>query len=187
MTRWGYARVSTDDQSLDLQLDALAAAGVEPDAIISDMMSGARSSRPGLDALLARIEPGDTLVIWRLDRLGRSMLHLADLLDQFRSREIKLKSLTEGLDTDTPSGRMIFGVLSSLAEYERESIVERVRAGLAATVRRGTKLGRPRGLTAGQRQHAEQLRAEGKSFSEIAAIFGVSPSTVFRNVAAASS
>ena len=127
---FGYVRVSTADQSLDLQTDSMTRAGILPDAVFSDVASGRKADRPGLMAMLAQLGEGDTVVVWRLDRLGRSMLHLADLLGRFQSWGIRFKSVTDGVDTGTATGRMIFGVLSSLAEYERESIVERVRAGL---------------------------------------------------------
>lgn len=180
---FGYARVSTSDQSLDLQVDELTKSGVLAEAIYSDVMSGSRDDRPGLSAVLAAASEGDTIVVWRLDRFGRSTLHLADLLSQLQKRRVRFRSLREGVDTGTAAGRMVFGVLSSLAEYERESIVERVRAGLAASKRRGVKLGRPRGLTVSQREHAAELQRAGKSYAAIGDLMGVSASTVYRNLA----
>lgn len=126
----GYARVSTDDQNINLQVDALKAAGVEAGRIFSDHgVSGGKSTRPGLDALLADAIEGDTIVIWRLDRLGRSVIHLATLAEDFRKRGIGLRSLTDGVDTSTATGRLVYGLLSTLAEFERETIRERVKAG----------------------------------------------------------
>ena len=177
---WGYARVSDDSQSLNLQLDALKRAGIERRMIFTDQLSGARSDRPGLDALLHEITPGQTLCVWRLDRLGRSVSHLVGLLEDFGHRGIMFKSLTEAIDTRTPSGRMIFGVLAALASYERELTVERVRAGMRAAAARNIHLGRPRSLSWPQRALARQLRSEGQSLKQIAAIFEVHPATISR-------
>ena len=177
---WGYARVSTPDQSLDLQTDALIRAGVCRTRIFADMASGAKADRAGLTALLSVVEPGHTVCVWRLDRLGRSIINLADLLERLRERNVELQSLTEGIDTRTAAGRMIYGVLSSLAAYEREVTIERVRAGMRAAAKRGIHVGRRPGLTVGQANHARELRDQGKSLSEIAAVFRVSRSTVHR-------
>lgn len=179
---WGYARVSGENQSLNLQLDALRNAGIADDMIFTDQVSGAKAERSGLTKLLAVISSGDTLVIWRLDRLGRSLSHLAALLDELRQRDIGLRSLNEAIDTTTASGRMIFAITASQASYERELIVERVRAGMQAAARRGSHLGRPRSLTTPQREHAATLRAQGQSYNQIAALFRVSASTIYRNV-----
>ena len=179
---WGYARVSDDAQSLDLQLDALRAAGVEPKMIFTDQVSGARLGRPGLDALLEAATAGDNIVVWRLDRLGRSVTHLVQLLEGFRSRGVALRSLTEAIDTSSAAGRMIFNVLAALASYERELIIERVRAGMRAAAARRVHQGRPRSLSFPQRQHAFELRNQGKSLKQIAAVFGVHPATISRSV-----
>lgn len=177
---WGYQRVSTFDQSTDLQTDALVRVGVSPERIFTDTMSGAKGDRPGLAALMAALEPGDTLCVWRLDRLGRSVINLANILEELRDRNIELRSITEGIDTGTAAGRMIYGCLSSLSAYEREVTIERVRAGMSAAKRRGVHVGRRRGLTTGQADHARELKAQGKSLGEIAAVFRVSRSTVHR-------
>ena len=179
---WGYARVSDDSQSLNLQLDALQAAGVDSKMIFTDQVSGARSDRPGLSALLENVGSGDCLAVWRLDRLGRSVAHLVQMLEDFGMRGIMFKSLTEAIDTSSPGGRMIFNVLAALACYERELIVERVRAGMRAAAARNVHLGRPRSLSLPQRLHARELRSEGQSLKRIAALFKVHPATISRCV-----
>lgn len=179
---WGYARVSDDAQSLNLQIDALRSAGIPDEMILSDCASGARKSREGLDRLLEMISPNDQVVVWRLDRLGRSVCHLASLLEALNERQVTFRSLTESIDTQTPSGRMLYSIMASLAAYERELVVDRVRAGMTAAARRGVHLGRPRSLSLPQRQHASQMRAAGRSYKEIAALFRVHPSTVYRAI-----
>ncbi len=140
----GYARVSTLEQTLDLQKDALNAAGCE--IVYEDTISGAKAERPGLQKALDYMRKGDTLVVWRLDRLGRSLKHLIDLMTKLEERDIGFKSLTEQLDTTTPGGRLIFHLFASLAEFERDLIRERTQAGLLAARARGRKGGRPRSL-----------------------------------------
>ena len=179
---WGYARVSDDAQSLDLQLDALQRAGVDPKMIFTDQVSGVRSDRPGLTALLGNMVEGDCLAVWRLDRLGRSVAHLVHMLEDFGTRGIMFKSLTEAIDTSSPAGRMIFNVLAALASYERELVVERVRAGMRAAASRNVHLGRPSSLSLPQRLHARELRSRGQSLKEIAALFEVHPATISRCV-----
>ena len=126
--RYGYARVSTKDQDAGLQEDAVRDYGI--DHFYRDVISGTTTSRPQLDALLEMLMPGDTLVIWKLDRLGRSLSHLALLSDELRSRGVRLVSLTEGMDTNTSTGRLLFGIMASMAQFERDLIVERTKAGL---------------------------------------------------------
>lgn len=139
----GYARVSTADQDLSLQLDALCDAGCRDEQIFLDRASGARSARPGLDACLETLCPGDTLVVWRLDRLGRSMTHLVTLIEQLLERQVKFRSLCDGaIDTTTASDELIFNIFSALAQFERRLIQERTRAGLAAARARGRRGGR---------------------------------------------
>ena len=181
---WGYARISDDAQSLNLQFDALRAAGIEDKMVFADQASGTRTDREGLARLLAQSERGDTITVWRLDRLGRSVAHLSGLLEELQQREIGFRSLTEAIDTKTPSGRMIFAIMASLAAYERELIVERVRAGMRAAALRGAHLGRPRSLTRPQRMHAAKMRADGFSYKQIAAVFRVHPSTIYRSITA---
>jgi DNA invertase Pin-like site-specific DNA recombinase len=139
----GYARVSTQEQELALQLDALEKAGCQKNKIFIDKISGAKSQRPGLDQCLAVLKPGDTLVVWRLDRLGRSMAHLVCLIEELKGKGIGFKSLCDGdIDTTTASGELIFNIFSSLAQFERRLIQERTRAGLAAARARGILGGR---------------------------------------------
>ena len=150
----GYARVSTNDQDLALQLHALAGAGVEDSYLFTDVLTGARADRPGLTAMLTTAAAGDTIVMWRLDRLGRSVLHLADLAEQLRERGVGLRSLSDGVDTSTIGGRLLYGLLSVLAEFERETIKDRVRAGIAAARRAGVHCGRRAALKPEHVAHA---------------------------------
>lgn len=143
MSLYGYARVSTIDQDLALQLDALKHAGCEDAFIFTDKMPGAKSERPGLDACLAKLQTGDTLLVWRLDRLGRSMAHLVTLVEALRKKGIEFKSICDGaIDTTTASGELVFNIFSALAQFERRLIQERTRAGLQAARARGKTGGR---------------------------------------------
>jgi DNA invertase Pin-like site-specific DNA recombinase len=173
----GYARVSTPDQSLDLQRDALAKAGCE--RVFNDKASGARSDRRGLARALSHVRAGDTLVVCKLDRLGRTVRGLIDLVGDLRQRGVQFRSLTDSIDTGTPAGRLFFNVMASLAEMERELIQERTRAGLAAAKARGRNGGRPRKLTTEQVKHARRLLAD-LPVAEVAAMFGVERSTLWR-------
>ena len=140
----GYARVSTDDQDLTLQIDSLIGLGVNRDEIFTDKVSGAKTERPGLDACLGHLQQGDTLVVWRLDRLGRSMHHLVELIEDLRNRGIGFRSVSDGfIDTTSASGELIFHIFSALAQFERRLIQERTRAGLASARARGRLGGRP--------------------------------------------
>lgn len=141
----GYARVSTKEQSFDLQLDALHKAGCK--VIHQDIASGARAKRPALDDMLSRLREGDVIVVWKLDRLGRSLKHLVDLVDQLGKQEVGLQSLQDPIDTTTPQGRLNFNIFSALAEFERDLIGERTKAGLKAARARGRLGGRPKGLS----------------------------------------
>lgn len=170
----GYARVSTRDQSTALQIDALRRAGV--DEIHEESGSGVKA-RPVLAALLARLVDGDVLAVWRLDRLGRSSRDVILTIDDLRQRGIVIRSLTEGLDTSTPTGRAFAGLLAVLAELERETLLERVKAGIAAA-RADGRHGRPRTWTADQIRHAHQLAAEGLSVRAIARRIGLPRSTL---------
>jgi DNA invertase Pin-like site-specific DNA recombinase len=139
----GYARVSKQEQELNLQLDALLKAGCEKSRIFIDKISGAKDQRPGLDECLAELKQGDTLIVWRLDRLGRSMHHLVLLIEELREKGIRFKSICDGaIDTTTASGELIFNIFSSLAQFERRLIQERTRAGLEAARSRGRNGGR---------------------------------------------
>ncbi len=143
--KMGYARVSTRDQNLDLQVDALKAAGCE--RIYQDVASGARTVRPALDELLGQLRAGDVLVIWKLDRMGRSLKHLVELVGSLMERKVGLLSLNDPIDTTSAQGRLVFNLFASLAEFERELIRERTQAGLSAARARGRVGGRPKGLS----------------------------------------
>lgn len=141
----GYARVSTRDQNLDLQTDALKLAGCE--RVYKDVASGAKTARPALDELLSQLRAGDVVVIWKLDRLGRSLQHLVELVGDLMTREVGLLSLNDPIDTTSAQGRLVFNLFASLAQFERELIRERTQAGLSAARARGRVGGRPRGLS----------------------------------------
>lgn len=143
--RIGYARISTRDQSFDLQVDALQKA--QCDEIFKEVTSGAKTARPVLDDLLSRLRTGDILVIWKLDRLGRTLKHLVYLTNELMERQIGLISLNDPIDTTTPQGRLVFNIFASLAEFERDLIRERTQAGLRAARARGRRGGRPGGLS----------------------------------------
>ncbi|MCV6574667.1 MAG: recombinase family protein [Cohaesibacter sp.] len=176
----GYVRVSDSDQTEDLQIDALKAAGCE--AIYGDHgVSGSITERKGLSELLASLKHGDTLVVWKLDRLGRSTIHLLQLLDDLRQRGIDFIAITQGIDTTTAIGRMLYGQLAVFAEFEREQISERTKAGMAAAKKRGKHIGRPRKLSDNQIARAKTLvRAKKQSISTIAQKWDVSPTTLNR-------
>jgi DNA invertase Pin-like site-specific DNA recombinase len=176
----GYARVSTAEQSPAHQVDALRRVGVAAGDIHVDRASGSKGSRPALDLVLRLLHSGDTLVITRLDRLGRSMLHLVTLGAQLRDREVGLRVLEHGLDTGTAEGRAMFGMLSVLAEFQRELIAANTRDGLASARARGRKGGRKPKLTPAQAAHAQQLYdAREHTVAEIAALLGVARTTVY--------
>ena len=180
MANIGYMRVSTTDQTTDLQEDALDAIGCEK--IFRDEISGSTTVRPGLDACLVHLRKGDVLVVWRLDRLGRSLNHLIELVEQLKSRDIGIRSLTESIDTQTPGGQLIFHVFGAIAEFERSIIRERVRAGLNAARARGRVGGRPRVVTDSKATAIAAMRKQGLSTSEICASLGVSRATYFRTI-----
>ncbi|MBY5119753.1 recombinase family protein [Enterobacter cloacae] len=174
----GYVRVSTNDQNTALQRNALECAGCE--LIFEDKMSGKTSERPGLKKVLRTLSEGDTLVVWKLDRLGRSMRHLVTLIEDLRGRGINFRSLTDSIDTSTPMGRFFFHVMGALAEMERELIVERTRAGLAVARQQGRIGGRRPKLTAEQWAQAGRLLEAGESRQRVALIFDVGMSTLYR-------
>ena len=177
----GYARVSTKDQQLDLQIDALKKAGCQK--IYQEVQSGAKSDRPVLQELLAHLREGDVLVIWKLDRLGRSLRHLVDIVAQLNARKIGLQSLNDPVDTTTSHGRLTFNLFASLAEFERDIIRERTQAGLSAARARGRCGGRPSGLSSHAESiacAAETLYLERKlSVREIAQKLHISKSTLY--------
>ncbi len=177
----GYVRVSTDDQSVDLQVNALTDCD---ELYIDHGVSGAAVERPELSRLLADLEPGDHVVVWRLDRLGRSLQHLIELSNDFRDRDVAFSSITDNVDTSTSSGRLFFGIMATLAEFERELISERITAGMAAAKARGSAVGRPKRMSGEQVAQARQWVIEGKARREIARLFRVSPATLYRHLAA---
>ncbi|MBA2658363.1 MAG: recombinase family protein [Nitrosospira sp.] len=174
----GYARVSTQDQNLDLQIDALTKAGCKK--IFDDKISGSRAERPGLAKALEMLREGDTLAVWKLDRLGRSVKNLVDLVSELHKQGIQFKSLTDAIDTGTPSGRFFFHVMASLAEMERELTVERTRAGLEVARQLGRKGGRKRQMTDSKIESAKKLLANGVPPRDVAKNLGVSVPTLYR-------
>jgi DNA invertase Pin-like site-specific DNA recombinase len=177
----GYARVSTDEQNLALQLDALKQADCK--RVFKDVGSGSLKHRPELDACLEFLVAGDTLVVWRLDRLGRGLKHLIDAIEQLHAREIGFRSLTEQIDTTTSGGMLQFHIFGALAEFERQIIRERTRAGLAAARARGRLGGRPPLLTAEKLDAARMMREQKRTMPEIARALGVSRATLYRHLA----
>lgn len=178
--RVGYARVSTDDQNLDLQLDALRLAGCA--LTFSDHgVSGAVTNRDGLSEALEALRPGDTLVVWKLDRLGRSLRFLIDLIEDFRARGCGFISLTDGIDTTTNTGRLVFHIIAAIAEFERALISERTRAGMSAARARGQHIGRPRLLTELEVIEAHRFISDrAVTMGEIADDLDVSTDTLMR-------
>lgn len=176
----GYMRVSTTDdrQSVDLQRDALLAAGVDERCLSQDRASGARDDRPGLKACLADLRRGDVLVVWKLDRLGRSLSHLIRIVDGLKERGVAFRSLTEAMDTTTPHGEFLFNLFGSLAQYERALIAERVSAGLAAARRRGRKGGRPPVIDAERMEQIVAALNGGASKASVCRTFNVPRSTL---------
>jgi len=180
----GYARVSTSGQDVALQRDALTDAGCA--RIFAETASGAYRDRPELARLLDYLRPGDTLTVWKLDRLGRSLPHLVEIITGLAERGIGFRSLTEGLDTDTPGGRLIFHVMAALAAFERDIIRERTLAGLAAARTQGRVGGRRPKLSAAQLATVRRMHAgDGRSVAELAELFAVSRQTVYRALAGA--
>ena len=177
----GYARVSTKDQNLDLQLDALRSHGCEK--FFTDTVSGAKSVRPGLDKILKEARPKDVIVIWKLDRLGRSLKHLVELVAELNQRDIGLRSLNDPIDTTTAQGRLVFNIFASLAEFEREIIRERTNAGLAAARARGRVGGRKPGLDEDAQRKARIAASyyeEGMPVNQIAKDLDISKATLYK-------
>lgn len=173
----GYARVSTDDQNPDLQLDALKRAGCQK--IYVDKASGAKRQRPKLNKCLDTLDADDVLIVWKLDRLGRSLHDLIGFLDDLKERKIQFQSLTESIDTQTPTGRAMWQMIGILAELERSLIQERTQAGRAAAQARGVKMGRKPKLTPQQIKHACKLIEEGQSPAHVAKLLNVARSTLY--------
>ena len=177
----GHARISTDGQELTLQQDALTQAGCA--RVFSDTASGSLDDRPQLVQVLDYLRDGDTLVVWRLDRLGRSLKHLVATVGELEARGVGFRSLTESIDTTTPVGRLIFHVFAALAEFERDLIRERTHAGLAAARARGRRGGRPRTMTLEKVAVARQLHASGEhTVAAIASTLGVSRASIYRHL-----
>jgi DNA invertase Pin-like site-specific DNA recombinase len=177
----GYARVSTLDQNPGLQDDELRAAGCY--RVFTDHASGASAQRPTLDQVLDQLRPGDTLVVWRLDRLGRSLRHLIDVVTSLEARGVGFRSLRENIDTTTPTGRLVFHMFGALAEFERDLIRERSKAGLAAARARGRNGGRPPKMTPDKAALARRMHDEGThTLEEIARVLGVGRSTIVRSL-----
>ena len=183
----GYTRVSTVGQDPTLQFEALRAAGVQDRDVFSDVTSGSKnaSDRPGMKNLLAYATAGDTVVVWRIDRLGRSLLDVLNTVNLLRDRDVKIKSVADGIDPETSSGRLMLGMLATLAEYERELITERVNAGIAAAKSQGVRFGRPpvdpevinRKLAI-----VAEERAKGRSAEKAASLVGWSRATLYRHL-----
>ncbi|HAT2585862.1 TPA: recombinase family protein [Citrobacter freundii] len=180
--QYGYARVSTFDQNLEMQLEALNR--LECDHIFEDKISGAKSKRPGLNMMMKKLRPGDTVVVWKLDRLGRSLIHLVDLLRYFRSNNIEFISITEGIRISTSIGRFAYTMLSAAAEMERENIIERTRAGLAVARAKGRIGGRKRVMTTDIVSRARNMFSNGATLRQVALVLEVSEKTVYKYIPA---
>ena len=180
----GYMRVSTTDsrQSTDLQRDALIAAGVDARHIYDDTASGAKVDRDGLRRCFDYLKKDDVLVVWKLDRLGRSLPHLVELLETLKGRGVQFRSLTEGMDTTTPAGELLFNIVGSLAQFERSLIRERVSAGVIAARKRGRVGGRPRAISDERMEAIEAALASGQSKAAVARAFEVDRSTLHREL-----
>jgi len=182
----GYTRVSTAGQDARLQLDALVGAGVQKRDVFADVTSGTRAGvdRPGMAKLLSYAEPGDTVVVWRVDRLGRSLIDVLNTVNLLRDRGVHLRSVSDGIDPATSAGRMMLNMLATLAEYERELIVERVNAGIASARERGTRFGRPPAdpaVIADKLAIANDARARGRTAQDAARLVGWSRATFYRH------
>lgn len=186
----GYTRVSTASQDAQLQLDALVDSGVQKRDVFADVTSGSRTAieRPGMKRLLDYVEPGDTVAVWRIDRLGRSLIDVLNTVNLLRDKGVKIRSLSDGIDPETTSGRLMLGMLATLAEYERELIVERVNAGIAAAKQSGTRFGRPPvdpAVIAEKLDIAQGARKKGRTAAEAASLVGWSRATLYRHQQAA--
>jgi len=174
----GYARVSTNEQNLESQIDLLNQAGCEK--IFSDKISGSRKDRPGLQQAISHFRPGDTLIVLKLDRLGRGLKNLIKLVEDLEKKGIHFQSLTEGINTSTPGGKFFFHILGALAQMERELLIERTQIGLKAARKRGRIGGRPRKMTSSKVESAEKLLIQGVPAKEIAKNLNISLPTLYR-------
>ena len=181
----GYIRVSSDSdrQTTDLQRDALLDAGVDLRHLFEDHISGAKDDRPGLIKAMEFVQPGDVLIVWKLDRLGRCLSHLLEIIKTLRSNQVEFRSLTEGMDTTTPSGELLFHVFGALAQYERALTRERVMAGLAAAKRRGRHGGRPLAITGEKLEAIISALNDGMSKAAVCRNFNVKRSTLIDTLA----
>ena len=177
----GYMRVSSDSdrQTTDLQKDSLLKAGVDERHLFEDRMSGAKDNRPGLTSALEFLKKGDVLVVWKLDRLGRSLPHLVKIIEELREKDIGFKSLTENMDTTTPQGELFFHMFGALAQYERSLARERIMAGLEAAQKRGRKGGRPRALNQEKIDAIISMLKDGASKAQICRTFSIPRSTLY--------
>ena len=179
--KYGYARVSTEDQNTALQLAALKKAGCKT-VFKDEGISGATAQRPALLRCLKALQAGDTLIVWKLDRLGRSLRDLIHMLDELKQRGVKFRSLTEAIDTDTATGRAMWQMIGVLAELERSLITERTRAGVKAAQKRGVRFGRKPKLFPAQVAHARQLIQSGQRVQKVAALLSVGRVTLYRHL-----
>nr|WP_257213638.1 recombinase family protein [Rhodococcus pyridinivorans] len=182
--------MSTASQDAQLQLDALVDSGVQTRDVFADVTSGSRTAieRPGMKRLLDYVESGDTVVVWRIDRLGRSLIDVLNTVNLLRDKGVKIQSLSDGIDPETTSGRLMLGMLATLAEYERELIIERVNAGIAAAKQSGTRFGRPPvdpAVIAEKLDIAQGARKKGRTAAEAASLVGWSRATLYRHQQAA--
>jgi DNA invertase Pin-like site-specific DNA recombinase len=179
--KYGYARISTIDQNADMQLKALKRAGCKK--IFKDELSGATTKRPALHRCLKTLQDGDTLIVWKLDRLARSLRDLITIVEDFEKRGVNFRSLTEEISTTTPGGTLIFHIFAALAQFERGLIIERTREGMKAARARGVRSGPPRKLTRQQIDHARKLIGEGERREDVADLFKVGRTTLYRALA----
>jgi DNA invertase Pin-like site-specific DNA recombinase len=177
----GYARVSTEDQNLDMQVSALVNAGVHEENIHKEHVSAVAERRPKLQMALRDARHGDTFVVWKLDRLARDMTDLLGFMKHFGDNGVAFKSITEGIDTSTPAGKLLLHVIGALAQFERDLVVERTKAGVAAHRERGGKIGQPKKIEGKKRERVIAMLKAGKKANVIAAAVGVSTATIYNN------
>lgn len=187
---YGYMRVSTakktEDgsfvQTFDLQRAALIEAGIEPENIFTDRISGVKATRPGLTKLLEKVKEGDGVVVWKLDRLGRSARNLLEIAEALKAKGVSIRSLMDGIDTSGKFGQFLLTILAAVAELERENISERVTAGIAASVRRGGRIGRKKALSPAAREDVLSSAARGITISQLAKRYRVSRKTIYNTI-----
>jgi DNA invertase Pin-like site-specific DNA recombinase len=180
--KFGYARVSTQDQNLQMQIDALLNAGVEDKNIFREKITGTKKDRPQLDEMLKYLRAGDTVVVWKLDRIGRSMKHLIEIIDDFNQKGINFISLHENIDTTSATGKLVFRIFASLAEFERDMISERTKAGLESARARGRSGGRPSKKNDKVELALKMYRSKEYSISQITEATGLSKTTLYRYI-----